>query len=101
MFGIGRRMSAVTPRLANRVMRAAVNDNRSAMPVHSLLAQLDDFDFEVLDVSIWAALHSDDTRWPVKTSFAAGAALWPMTRRNFGPGAVIVARKPFDPASQR
>ena len=93
LFSVGRRLSALAPRLANRVMRAAVNDNRCAMPVHTLLEQLDDFGFEVVDVSIWAALHSDDTRLPVKVSFAVGAALWPVTRRNLGPGALIVARR--------
>ncbi len=92
MFGIGRRLVRVSPKLANRVMREAVNDNRFSMPVHQLNRLLHRQGFAVIGVSVRDALHSDDTRWPAKLSFWVGAALWPVTHRNFGPGAVIVAQ---------
>jgi SAM-dependent methyltransferase len=91
MFAAGRRLAPIAPRVANRVMRTAVNDNRSSIPVHSLVHRLREGGFETVQVSIWPALHSDDTRWPAKASFAVGAALWPLSHRNFGPGALIVA----------
>lgn len=92
MFTIGRHLIAVSPRFANRIMRSAVNDNRFSMPVHTLVSQLEEQGFEVEQVSIWAAVHSDETRWPARVSFAVGAALWPLIRRNYAPGAVLVAR---------
>ena len=93
MFAIGRRLVWLSPRLANQMMRGAVNDNRFSMPVHTLRRQLEDHGFEVVAISIWAAMHSDETRWPAKASFALGAALWPVLHRNVAPGAVLVARR--------
>lgn len=93
MFTIGRHLVPVSPRLARRVMREAVNDNRFSIPVHSLRRQLEEQGFEVVAVSIWAAMHSDETRWPAKAAFALGAALWPLTRRNYAPGAVLIAKR--------
>lgn len=99
MFAIGRRLVRVSPGLAKRVMREAVNDNRFSMPVHQLRRLLGQQGFTVIDVSIWDALHSDETRWPAKLSFLVGAALWPVTHRNVGPGAVIVARVNGQPST--
>jgi len=97
MFTLGRPLLPLAPRLANLVMRAAVNDNRFSMPVHSLRHQLEEQGFDVVTISIPAALHSDQTRWPVKANFVLGAALWPLLRRNLAPGAVIVARRRSGP----
>lgn len=99
MFAIGRRLARVSPGVGGRVMREAVNDNRFSMPVHQLEELLGQHGFTVIDVSIWDALHSDETRWPAKLSFLVGAALWPVTHRNLGPGAVVVARVDGQPAS--
>ena len=44
-------------------MRGAVNDNRFSMPVHTLRRQLEAQGFEVVDISIWAAMHSDAGRF--------------------------------------
>lgn len=99
MFAIGRRLVRVSPGLAQRVMREAVNDNRFSMPVHQLQRLLRQHGFTVLEVSIWDALHSDETRWPAKVGFLVGAALWPITHRNLGPGAVLVARADGHPGA--
>jgi SAM-dependent methyltransferase len=93
MFAIGRRLVPLSPRLANRVMREAVNDNRFSMPVHTLRRQLERQGFAVCSISIWDAMHSDETRLPAKASFAVGAALWPLIRRNLAPGAVVIATR--------
>jgi len=92
MFTIGRHLIPLAPRLAGLVMREAVNDNRFSMPVHSLKRQLEDEGFEVAAASIWSAMHSYQTRWPAKASFALGAFLWPVSRRNYAPGAVLIAK---------
>lgn len=92
MFTIGRRLAPLSPTIAHRVMREAVNNNRLSMPVHTLRRQLEEQGFEIVDTSIWAAIHSDSTRWPAKLSFAFGALLWPVLRRNYAPGALLIAR---------
>lgn len=93
MFTLGRRLHRFFPGLAERVMREAVNDNRLSMPVHSLRRQLEHQGFDIVTISIWAAVHSDQTRWPAKLSFALGAMAWPVLRRNYAPGAVLMAKK--------
>ena len=93
MFAIGRRLDVLTPRLGSRVMREAVNDSRFSMPAHQLLRQLGQQGFDVVEVSIWAAIHSHQTRWPAKVSFVLGALLWPLTHRNVAPGIVIIAKR--------
>lgn len=93
MFAIGRRLRPISPRLAQRIMREAVNDGRFTMPVHTLRRLLGEHGFEVNETSIRAAVHSDQTRWPAKASFMIGAALWPIFRRNYGPGAVLIATR--------
>ena len=93
MFTIGRRLRPISPRLAQRVMREAVNDGRFTMPVHTLRRLLDEQGFNVVAISIRAAVHSDQTRWPARAGFAVGAVLWPLFHRNYGPGAVLIATR--------
>ena len=93
MFTLARPLVPIAPSLARRVMREAVNDNRFSMPVHLLSRQLEEHGFEVVAVSIWSAMHSEASRWPVKVSFVIGAALWPLLRRNYAPGAMLLARR--------
>jgi SAM-dependent methyltransferase len=93
LFTIGRHLIPLSPRLASRVMREAVNDNRFSMPAHSLRHQLAEQGFEVEATLIWEAIHSDRTRWLAKASFALGAALWPVVHRNYAPGALLIAKR--------
>ena len=93
MFTIGRCLAPLSPRLANRVMREAVNDSRFSMPLHTLRDLLDEQGFDIVSTSIRTAVHSYSTRWPAKASFWLGAALWPLIHRNVAPGALIVATR--------
>ena len=93
MFTVGRVVSVLHSRLGNRVMREAVNDSRFSMPAHQLLRQLEMQGFDVVAVSIWAAIHSHRTRWPAKISFVLGAMIWPLTRRNVAPGVLVIAKR--------
>jgi len=95
LFTLGRAVAVVAPRAALGLMRQAVNDNRFSMPVHTQVRILDQIGFDVREVSVGAAVHSDQSRMPARAAFRLGAMVWPLTHRNVGPGAVIVAvRRP-------
>jgi len=93
MFSLGLLLRRVSKKSGERMLRSAVNDHRFSMPLGSLLKVIRDSGFEVKYASPRGALHSDQTRLPVKLSFALGTALWSIGAGMFAPGALILARK--------
>jgi SAM-dependent methyltransferase len=96
MLTIGLTTMKLDVALGARIARAAVNDHRFSMPVTSLLRLLERTGFEVLHASPEGALHSDDSRWPVKASFALGRLVRMAGGPFVAPGALVLARKPAE-----
>ena len=95
LLSFGLSLRKLSGKAGERVIRAAVNDHRFAMPLRSLLKVIRKRGFEVEYASPRGALHSDQTRPLVKLSFAFGTALWEAGRLVFlAPAALILATKP-------
>lgn len=95
LLSFGLALRKLSGKAGERVIRAAVNDHRFAMPLRSLLKVIRRSGFEVVYASPRGALHSDHTRPLVKLSFAFGTALWEAGKLVFlAPAALILATKP-------
>jgi SAM-dependent methyltransferase len=81
------------PGLSASLCERAVNDHRVSIPVASMLAILRQERFEILENSIWGALHSDSSSAAVKASFALGQIVQRLTGWHIAPGALVLARK--------
>lgn len=95
LLSFGLLLRSLSRKTGERVIRAAVNDHRFAMPLRSLLTVIQRSGFEVVYASPRGALHSDHTKPLVKLSFAFGTALWEAGKLVFlAPAALILATKP-------
>lgn len=89
MVTAGRPVSA---RPADRVKPTAVNDSGPSRPVHTRRDVLEEQGLENRQISLGAAVPSDDTEWPARPSLVVERLLRPPARRNVTQ-AVLVARR--------
>lgn len=94
MISMGRWLKRFSEPFGNKLINTALNDHRTSLPVASLLKIIKGSGFEVVYASPQGALHSKNTRLPVKLCFSVGIILNKLTGVFLAPGALILARKP-------
>ncbi len=94
MATAGAAIQRLLPANGQKILRRAVNDHRFSMPVGSFLTLLERTGFRIISASPKGAVHSDQTSFPVRMSFAMGTALWHASGIFLAPGAVVIAERP-------
>jgi 2-polyprenyl-3-methyl-5-hydroxy-6-metoxy-1,4-benzoquinol methylase len=92
LFALGVKLAILNERLGRRLMRAATNDHRHSMPVHSHLRLLGELGYRVLYVSSRDALHSDQAKFSVKLAFELGNLAQKLFSVYLAPGALLLAQ---------
>lgn len=77
----------------NKLIRRSLNDHRFSMPISSLKNLMWSKGFELINISIIRAIHSNKTRLSVKLSFILGALIYRTTGIFLAPGAILVFKK--------